>query len=91
MKSSYPGCRPGRCDYIVLKKKHPKRKGTPGGKIKYDKKDVLEIRWCYEYDGWSIEEIQEVVQMPRGYVYNLVNYQVRADIVPKKNDFLSFK
>lgn len=94
MKSSYPSCKVGRCDWVVIRNK-PKNTYKPKNYInesrKYSDREILEVRWCYEYDRWSADEISEVSGIPVHYVRNIVYYKTRANLSPKRDDFISFK
>ena len=94
MKSSYPGCRVGRCDFVVLKPKPRYKRKTKEDyktKLKYTNREILEIRWCYEYDNWTAREIANASGIHASYIENILSYCTRADIIPKKDDFISFK
>ena len=93
MKSSYPSCRVGRADYVVIKTKPIyKRKAKEDRKgLKYTNKEILEVRWLYEFENWSVKDIQELSGMPKQYVYNILHYQVQPLLIPEKDDFISFK
>lgn len=58
-----------------------------GGKTVLTDSAIKEIRWLYEFGGWSLKDIQMAYGLSYQYAYNISVYAARSKVNVKREDF----
>lgn len=82
---------PGTYTPTPRAKKKPPRRGfqvkQPTVPTLLTDHQVLEARWLSEFGGWTRRRIAEHYGLAEAYVRNLLRYQTRSKLYPKREDF----